>query len=876
MGGAGTGETQSAPSRASGELRSAMDADLQQERVLSVRHRLQRMLSARDDGSSGTDSEIWSNRMTSEKPAASRPSTTRETQVKRQQPRAIPADVHEEVEAAGVKDARSNKVKPATKRQSAETAKAASPWEQEDRPAGHHLVGKDVAARIGMRVAVADARLARFVDPTGTIIETRCAGQRVRVEHDGEEASLRYYNTGKDGEFQLLSIDKNAEDWMPRKGPSAGSLQFTPAASPTSSTASSAAVWRSDRQKRQSSDKPTDGPWALPEPPAPVAGPHQDMPPSTPSRGSHVETTASSGRRSRYAEARRSRIGQEEQDDLLTTTASMPAARRYSQMRRSASMPQDAMGWTEKPEQTAPSPSSATQRPNPLLGGSRSPARTPASPSAANTPRRYSELRRERVSMTTTEEWPKESFVSSEQPSTSRPQLAAQAKAAARRPESRRCDSRGTEESAAEAAPRAIEPKARQERPSSGLSADGYLDGTQGKQRLQQLEDECRELATKMRSWEQGLSKDMAALREEMQSKMKEDEERMLARVNAEVSKALFETLGRSLAKATLPDELVPSAKSGLGKSKLLNLFNDAEEEEEEPDWRHARSMPKSKHPERAVAQGRLVRESQWQDPRGGGHDGQLNPAGAADLQPQQELLPQPSRAQGPRAAGDPSEAPPLEKARLDAEMARLADLRRFASGVLGLVGGETPSLNVAQPPVGDLYPAPFPQQHLQSEATQLMAQHRHTLPVPAAQAQDWQGAEHRRGSSPAPAAASRGTQGQDFLHTPNTMAKPPPQAREESRRGSAWNRGLDAPDPGYGVNVAGSSRCGMPDTGAPAVTMEARSRSNVPYPDRGSVNVEGVQTARQAQPPPPPAPWEGQYGGGWEDHADREGRLIF
>jgi len=69
---------------------------------------------------------------------------------------------------------------------------------------GQEVVGRDVNARLRDRVCVVDPRVARFVDPLGTIVEIRCGGERVRVEHDGPDRAQRYYSTGKDGEFQLV------------------------------------------------------------------------------------------------------------------------------------------------------------------------------------------------------------------------------------------------------------------------------------------------------------------------------------------------------------------------------------------------------------------------------------------------------------------------------------------------------------------------------------------------------------------------------------------------------------------------------------------------------------------------------------------------
>lgn len=72
-------------------------------------------------------------------------------------------------------------------------------------------MGLDVEARVGHHVRVLDAKLARFVEPTGRIVEIRSEGERVRVEHDGEEGALRYYNTGKNGEFDLVWLPDERE-----------------------------------------------------------------------------------------------------------------------------------------------------------------------------------------------------------------------------------------------------------------------------------------------------------------------------------------------------------------------------------------------------------------------------------------------------------------------------------------------------------------------------------------------------------------------------------------------------------------------------------------------------------------------------------------
>jgi hypothetical protein len=59
--------------------------------------------------------------------------------------------------------------------------------------------------QVGDHVVVLDPQLARWlVEPTGTILEVRCDGGHVKVEHDGAAREERYYNTGKDGVYQQL------------------------------------------------------------------------------------------------------------------------------------------------------------------------------------------------------------------------------------------------------------------------------------------------------------------------------------------------------------------------------------------------------------------------------------------------------------------------------------------------------------------------------------------------------------------------------------------------------------------------------------------------------------------------------------------------
>eukprot|EP00435_Cladocopium_sp_Y103_P031527 s1427_g8.t1 len=66
------------------------------------------------------------------------------------------------------------------------------------------ILGQHVMPQVGDHVVVLDPQLARWlVEPTGTILEVRCDGGHVKVEHDGAAREERYYNTGKDGVYQL-------------------------------------------------------------------------------------------------------------------------------------------------------------------------------------------------------------------------------------------------------------------------------------------------------------------------------------------------------------------------------------------------------------------------------------------------------------------------------------------------------------------------------------------------------------------------------------------------------------------------------------------------------------------------------------------------
>eukprot|EP00427_Karlodinium_veneficum_P055307 CAMPEP_0169407636 /NCGR_PEP_ID=MMETSP1017-20121227/58217_1 /TAXON_ID=342587 /ORGANISM="Karlodinium micrum, Strain CCMP2283" /LENGTH=840 /DNA_ID=CAMNT_0009514575 /DNA_START=67 /DNA_END=2586 /DNA_ORIENTATION=- len=80
------------------------------------------------------------------------------------------------------------------------------------------LVGRDGAAFVGARVRVLDPKVARYVEPTGVVVEVRCEGERVRVEHDGPNKDQRYYNCGKNGEYQI-EFDKVSDGGRSRRTP---------------------------------------------------------------------------------------------------------------------------------------------------------------------------------------------------------------------------------------------------------------------------------------------------------------------------------------------------------------------------------------------------------------------------------------------------------------------------------------------------------------------------------------------------------------------------------------------------------------------------------------------------------------------------------
>lgn len=69
------------------------------------------------------------------------------------------------------------------------------------------LIGKHVDPLEGMRVRLVDSNMAPTAEPTGTIIWVGFEGDRVCVEHDGQNPLNHYYSCGKDGKFQLIFED---------------------------------------------------------------------------------------------------------------------------------------------------------------------------------------------------------------------------------------------------------------------------------------------------------------------------------------------------------------------------------------------------------------------------------------------------------------------------------------------------------------------------------------------------------------------------------------------------------------------------------------------------------------------------------------------
>jgi len=162
------------------------------------------------------------------------------------------------------------------------------------------ILGQDVMPHVGDHVVVLDVHLARWLaEPTGTIMEVRCDGGHVKVEHDGAAREERYYNTGKDGVYQLALApplmpvaDPRPRFSLPR--PPSKVEVATPASNPTLQRPRYSEVRRSTSQTPRQAD--------------PVAEPESLL---VATRSASVTSVSSS--RPRYSElrkARRSAMGQ--------------------------------------------------------------------------------------------------------------------------------------------------------------------------------------------------------------------------------------------------------------------------------------------------------------------------------------------------------------------------------------------------------------------------------------------------------------------------------------------------------------------------------------------------------------------------------------
>mmetsp|Transcript_49587 Transcript_49587/g.91476 ORF Transcript_49587/g.91476 Transcript_49587/m.91476 type:complete len:782 (-) Transcript_49587:63-2408(-) len=743
---AGTGETWSAPAAPKSQQLPTSSDSSQNDRISSVRNRLRQMLQE----SSGSDSETWCNK--AEAASASTPSAKACSHGRPSVPQAIPADVHEE---------------PASR------ASAAGPSAVNGLGA-RRVIGRDVPAFVGARVAVLDARLARFVEPTGMIIETRCNGERVRVQHDGISQDFRYYNTGKDGEYQLFLADDSPP-------PPSGCLHFG-----RQSDSSFGQSMPSRHTPAQSSSSAR-----LPDPPTPSSSSVQ---PATVQEPQQQLQGNGGQRRVRYSETRR--ISRMEREELIATPRAdaiddsrkqlpvepvqAPAtpvvkSKRYSELRRSASMPQDA---------------SMRDRPNPLLCGASSqntpcsPAASCATPTATPTPRRYSAIRREKAN------------------------FQAQEVAVTTPPQSRQRSCVDLLEQQLPPPPPPKEPKARQERASSFSAPEEAPERMEGSRRIHQLEETCEGLATQLKACEQALSREVAALREQMQREVQASEHRLLSKVQEEVNQTLHATLSKLLVGKRQEEQV----KHPLGKDLLKKVMSDTHSGEEDST---------GPVPSKAI-----------RDPP---------PAGQQMTPRQREFSDGPHQSQQMNAT-----QAPLEKARLDAEMARIADLRRFASGVLGLVGSEA-GLNQMQPPQGDLYPSPFPRQPPDLLGGQ-----------PAA----WAGGGPAAGCTPS--MVDRSWPHPASLDIPSAgVAARPDKGRAACSRSRSTSEPMCSSIP---PDVDG--RLSMPQVAMQAMAAQCHGQT------LGS-NSRCAGSCLQSSSRPPPVPWA-SGDPGWEDHADRDGRIVF
>jgi len=262
----------------------------------------------------------------------------------------------------------------------------------ESHPSSAALIGRDVPAHVGQRVRVVEKRLGRFVELRGSIIEVRCGGERVRVQHCGSDQAQRYYNTGKGGEYQLsldevsaspksmfaLPDDPEANDQtdtIPRKAADAESVTRLKDAEVAETTMQQNALKEDVAAHKEDAAAHKDD-VALPEEDDSARSPT----PGILERGPSNDSSPRFGR-STYSERRRSKISATKDDVLVPVVA------------RRSSIPEGTCGPTpEPPAETAPALSETT-----------SPATITTPPAVAHTQTRprlsYLEHRRSRQSL---------------------------------------------------------------------------------------------------------------------------------------------------------------------------------------------------------------------------------------------------------------------------------------------------------------------------------------------------------------------------------------------------------------------------------------------------------------------------------------------
>jgi len=215
------------------------------------------------------------------------------------------------------------------------------------------VLGRDVTAHVGDRVAVIDPRVARFVEPYGRITEVRCNGERVRVEHDGNEHQQRYYNTGKGGEFQLY-LDESAMGTDAGAGSSdvmswaaSPALAETAAPTPQAEILGRPATVASGSVSRRT----------LPDPPLVSV---IEAPPSSVESSPRTQDQTAGGpsRRSRYSEVRKARMSVNAVEASITDSASVNAEANASSKRLTYSEKRKSTRQSREPI-VAPAPHAA-------------------------------------------------------------------------------------------------------------------------------------------------------------------------------------------------------------------------------------------------------------------------------------------------------------------------------------------------------------------------------------------------------------------------------------------------------------------------------------------------------------------------------------